>query len=246
MWNESSVRVNQSLYRVLMADIANNLAQIHQRIAVAAENSQRNPASIALLAVSKTKPIEMIEAAYAAGQRSFGENYLQDALPKIEALAELNIEWHYIGRIQSNKTRPIAEHFAWVHAIESIKHAQRLNDQRPDGLPILNCCIQLNLSGEESKGGIQPDALIETAAAFNELPHCRLRGLMTMPDPDSSAAQQQAVFHKLASCLDELKQQGFDVDTLSMGMSGDLELAIAEGSTMVRIGTDIFGARSYP
>ena len=229
-----------------MLDIANNLALIQQRIARAAENAQRNPASITLLAVSKTKPIEMIEAAYAAGQRSFGENYLQDALPKIEALAELDIEWHYIGRIQSNKTRPIAEHFAWVHAIDSIKHAQRLNDQRPNGLPALNCCTQLNLSGEESKGGIQPDALIETAAAFNELPHCRLRGLMTMPDPDSSAEQQQSVFHQLANCLDELKQQGFDVDTLSMGMSGDLELAIAEGSTMVRIGTDIFGARSYP
>jgi pyridoxal phosphate enzyme (YggS family) len=229
-----------------MADIANNLAQIQQRIAVAAENAQRNPSSIALLAVSKTKPIAMIEAAYAAGQRCFGENYLQDALPKIEALAELDIEWHYIGKIQSNKTRPIAEHFAWVHAIDSIKHAQRLNDQRPDGLPALNCCIQLNLSGEDSKGGIQPDVLIETAAAFNELPHCRLRGLMTMPDPDSSAEQQQSVFHQLANCLDELKQQGFEVDTLSMGMSGDLELAIAEGSTMVRIGTDIFGARNYP
>jgi pyridoxal phosphate enzyme (YggS family) len=229
-----------------MLDIANNLALIQQRIARAAENAQRNPASITLLAVSKTKPIDMIEAAYAAGQRSFGENYLQDALPKIEALAELDIEWHYIGRIQSNKTRPIAEHFAWIHAIDSIKHAQRLNDQRPNGLPALNCCIQLNLSGEDSKGGIQPDALIETAAAFNQLPHCRLRGLMTMPDPDSSAEQQQSVFHQLANCLDELKQQGFDVDTLSMGMSGDLELAIAEGSTMVRIGTDIFGARSYP
>jgi pyridoxal phosphate enzyme (YggS family) len=242
----SSVRVDQSLYKALMTDIANNLAQIHQRITQAAENAQRNPASITLLAVSKTKPIEMIEAAYAADQRCFGENYLQDALPKIEALTELDIEWHYIGRIQSNKTRPIAEHFAWVHAIDSIKHAQRLNDQRPTGLPALNCCIQLNLSGEDSKGGIKTDALIETAAAFSELTHCRLRGLMTMPDPDSSADQQQAVFHQLASSLNELKQQGFDVDTLSMGMSGDLELAIAEGSTMVRIGTDIFGARSYP
>ena len=246
MWNESSVCVDQSLYQALMTDIANNLAQIQQRIALAAENTQRNPSSIALLAVSKTKPIEMIEATYAAGQRSFGENYLQDALPKIEALAGLDIEWHYIGRIQSNKTRPIAENFSWVHAIDSIKHAQRLNDQRPDGLPALNCCIQLNLSGEDSKGGIHPDALIETATAFNDLSHCRLRGLMTMPDPDSSAAQQQAVFHQLAGCLNELKQQGLDVDTLSMGMSGDLELAIAEGSTMVRIGTDIFGARSYP
>ncbi len=229
-----------------MADIANNLAQIHQRIAVAAENAQRNPHLLRCLRLVKPSQLPMIEAAYAAGQRCFGENYLQDALPKIEALAELDIEWHYIGKIQSNKTRPIAEHFAWVHAIDSIKHAQRLNDQRPDGLPALNCCIQLNLSGEDSKGGIQPDVLIETAVAFNELPHCRLRGLMTMPDPDSSAEQQQSVFHQLANCLDELKQQGFEVDTLSMGMSGDLELAIAEGSTMVRIGTDIFGARNYP
>jgi len=229
-----------------MSDIANNLANVQQRIASAAENAQRDPQTIALLAVSKTKPIEMIEEAYAAGQRCFGENYLQDALPKIEALAELDIEWHYIGRIQSNKTRPIAENFAWVHAIDSVKHAQRLNEQRPDNLPPLNCCIQLNLSGEDSKGGIQPDTLIEIATAFNDLPHCRLRGLMTMPDPDSSAEQQQAVFHQLADCLSELSNLGFSVDTLSMGMSGDLEMAITEGSTMVRIGTDIFGARSYP
>jgi pyridoxal phosphate enzyme (YggS family) len=230
----------------VMSDIANNLANVQQRIASAAENAQRDPQTIALLAVSKTKPIEMIEEAYAAGQRCFGENYLQDALPKIEALSELDIEWHYIGRIQSNKTRPIAENFAWVHAIDSVKHAQRLNEQRPDNLPPLNCCIQLNLSGEDSKGGIQPDTLIETATAFNDLPHCRLRGLMTMPDPDSSAEQQQAVFHQLADCLSELSNLGFSVDTLSMGMSGDLEMAITEGSTMVRIGTDIFGARSYP
>jgi pyridoxal phosphate enzyme (YggS family) len=230
----------------VMSDIANNLANVQQRIASAAENAQRDPQTIALLAVSKTKPIEMIEEAYAAGQRCFGENYLQDALPKIEALAELDIVWHYIGRIQSNKTRPIAENFAWVHAIDSVKHAQRLNEQRPDNLPPLNCCIQLNLSGEDSKGGIQPDTLIETATAFNDLPHCRLRGLMTMPDPDSSAEQQQAVFHQLADCLSELSNLGFSVDTLSMGMSGDLEMAITEGSTMVRIGTDIFGARSYP
>ena len=229
-----------------MSDIANNLANVQQRIASAAENAQRDPQTIALLAVSKTKPIEMIEEAYAAGQRCFGENYLQDALPKIEALAELDIEWHYIGRIQSNKTRPIAENFAWVHAIDSVKHAQRLNEQRPDNFPPLNCCIQLNLSGEDRKGGIQPDTLIETATAFNDLPHCRLRGLMTMPDPDSSAEQQQAVFHQLADCLSELSNLGFSVDTLSMGMSGDLEMAITEGSTMVRIGTDIFGARSYP
>ena len=229
-----------------MSDIANNLANVQQRIASAAENAQRDPQTIALLAVSKTKPIEMIEEAYAAGQRCFGENYLQDALPKIEALGELDIEWHYIGRIQSNKTRPIAENFAWVHAIDSVKHAQRLNEQRPDNLPPLNCCIQLNLSGEDRKGGIQPDTLIETATAFNDLPHCRLRGLMTMPDPDSSAEQQQAVFHQLADCLSELSNLGFSVDTLSMGMSGDLEMAITEGSTMVRIGTDIFGARSYP
>ena len=229
-----------------MSDIANNLANVQQRITSAAENAQRDPQTIALLAVSKTKPIEMIEEAYAAGQRCFGENYLQDALPKIEALGELDIEWHYIGRIQSNKTRPIAENFAWVHAIDSVKHAQRLNEQRPDNLPPLNCCIQLNLSGEDSKGGIQPNTLIETATAFNDLPHCRLRGLMTMPDPDSSAEQQQAVFHQLADCLSELSNLGFSVDTLSMGMSGDLEMAITEGSTMVRIGTDIFGARSYP
>ena len=229
-----------------MSDIANNLANVQQRIASAAENAQRDPQTIALLAVSKTKPIEMIEEAYAAGQRCFGENYLQDALPKIEALGELDIEWHYIGRIQSNKTRPIAENFSWVHAIDSVKHAQRLNEQRPDNLPPLNCCIQLNLSGEDRKGGIQPDTLIETATAFNDLPHCRLRGLMTMPDPDSSAEQQQAVFHQLADCLSELSNLGFSVDTLSMGMSGDLEMAITEGSTMVRIGTDIFGARSYP
>jgi len=227
-----------------MPTIAQALEDVHRRIARAALAADRNPAEIALLAVSKTKPASMIREAWNAGQQAFGENYLQDALPKIQALADLPIEWHYIGRMQSNKTRDIARHFAWVHGLDRIKHARRLSDQRPEGLPPLNCCIQVNLSGETSKGGIPAEALEEMALAVNELPGLRLRGLMTMPDPVSPRETQAAVFRRLADLRQQLEEQAsLSLDTLSMGMSGDLELAIAAGSTLVRVGTDIFGAR---
>jgi pyridoxal phosphate enzyme (YggS family) len=226
-----------------MNTIADNLHRVRERIEQAAHASGRDPSRIHLLAVSKTKPVEMLRQAWAAGQRAFGENYLQDALPKIAALDGLGIEWHYIGRIQSNKTREIASRFAWVHGLESFKHARRLDAQRPAGQPPLNCCIQVNLSGETSKGGIGPEALPELARQVAGLPNLRLRGLMTLPDPASPAERQRAIFETLARLRDTLNEQGLALDTLSMGMSRDLELAIAAGATLVRIGTDIFGPR---
>jgi pyridoxal phosphate enzyme (YggS family) len=227
-----------------MSNVAHALQRVHARIREAALSAGRNPDAVRLLAVSKTKPAAMVREAYRAGQRAFGENYLQDALPKLRELADLDIEWHYIGRIQSNKTREIAEHFAWVHGLDRLKHARRLSEQRPAGLGDLNCCIQVNLSGEQSKGGVSPAELPELAAQVDRLPRLRLRGLMTMPDPHSPRAAQLAAFEGLAGLRDRLKTAGLDLDTLSMGMSGDLELAVAAGSTLVRIGTDIFGARN--
>lgn len=229
-----------------MSEIAQALAGVHRRIEEAALAAGRNPADIALLAVSKTKPAAAVREAHAAGQRAFGENYLQDALPKIAELAALNLEWHFIGRIQSNKTRDIATHFVWVHGIDRLKHAQRLNEQRPRTMPPLQCCIQVNLSGESSKGGVSPEQLPQLARAMAALPHLQLRGLMTMPDPESPRIEQERVFRELAVLREALNSDGLALDTLSMGMSGDLELAIAAGSTLVRIGTDIFGARDYP
>ena len=204
----------------------------------------RAPDSVTLLAVSKTKPASDILAAYRAGQRAFGENYLQDALPKIRALRGNDIEWHFIGRLQSNKTAEISRHFAWVHSLDSLKHAQRLSAQRPADMPPLQVCVQVNLSGEFSKGGVERADLAELAAAVARLPGLRLRGLMTMPDPGSDPAAQRAVFAALRKLFEELRAAGLDLDTLSMGMSADMEAAIAEGSTMVRVGTDIFGART--
>ncbi len=226
-----------------MTIIADALQKVHARIHDAALAAGRSPAEIRLLAVSKTKPAAMLREAYAAGQRAFGENYLQDALPKMDALSDLDLEWHFIGRIQSNKTRDIAARFAWVHGLDKAKHAHRLNDQRPPGLAPLNCCIQVNLSGEQSKGGIAPDDLPALAREVASLPRLRLRGLMTLPDPSGTRAQQLSEFEQLARLRDELNATGLSLDTLSMGMSGDLELAVAAGSDMVRIGTDIFGAR---
>ena len=227
-----------------MSTIADALERVHARIREAALAAGRNPAEIQLLAVTKTKPAAMVREAYRAGQRAFGENYLQDALPKMAELAGLDIEWHYIGRIQSNKTREIGAHFAWVHGLDKLKHAQRLNEQRPAELPELNCCIQVNLSGEASKGGVAPQELPQLATQMAQLPRLRLRGLMTMPDPHSPPEAQRAVFERLAQLRHQLNAGGLALDTLSMGMSGDLELAIAAGSTMVRVGTDIFGARN--
>jgi len=227
-----------------MTNIAKALNSVRARITSAAKACGRSPEEIVLLAVSKTKPVAAIREAHAAGQNTFGENYLQDALPKIRELQDLGLEWHYIGRIQSNKTNEIAQHFAWVHSIDKLKHAQRLSKQRPVDMQPLQCCIQVNLSGEQSKGGVSTAELPQLARSIAQLPHLQLRGLMTMPDPHSKPEDQASVFAELAQLKRQLESEGILLDTLSMGMSGDLELAIAAGSTLVRVGTDIFGART--
>jgi hypothetical protein len=212
------------------------------RIREAAQASQRDCATVGLLAVSKTKPAAAIRQAFAAGVQDFGENYLQEALEKQLELGDLPLIWHFIGPIQSNKTKAIAEHFAWVHSVDRLKIAQRLSDQRPAHLPALNICLQVNVSGEASKSGCNPDELPALAQAVTQLPNIRLRGLMTIPEPTDDVACQHAAFARLRELQDGL---GLDLDTLSMGMSHDLEAAIAEGATWVRIGTALFGARDY-
>ena len=224
--------------------IAERLAQVRQQIANCASSCGRNAHDVTLIAVSKTKPVTDIITAYDAGQRAFGENYLQEAEAKITALADRDIVWHFIGRIQSNKTASIARNFDWVHTLSSLKHARRLDEQRPQSLPPLNVCIQLNLSGEASKSGIAAEELPALAAAVDNLPRLNLRGLMTMPPAASSEQEQRALFSRLRHLMNDLQQQGLALDTLSMGMSNDMQAAICEGATMVRIGTAIFGARS--
>lgn len=223
--------------------IAKRLEAVHERIAAAAAQCRRSPDKIHLLAVSKKKPAADIAAAFRAGQRAFGENYVQEALEKIETLRRLGLEWHFIGRLQSNKTRPVAENFAWVHGLAKLKHAQRLAAQRPASLGPLNVCIQINTSGQASKAGTDPARLDQLAPQIAALPGLRLRGLMTMPNPDTDSASQRAEFKHLRELRDRLIDQGLPLDTLSMGMSGDLEAAICEGATLVRVGTAIFGPR---
>lgn len=225
-----------------MSTIAENIAKVGVRIREAAQASQRDCATVGLLAVSKTKPAAVIRQAFAAGTRDFGENYLQEALEKQAELSDLPLTWHFIGPIQSNKTKPIAEHFAWVHSVDRLKIAQRLSAQRPAHLPALNICLQVNVSGEASKSGCNPDELPALAHAVTQLPNLRLRGLMTIPEPSDAPDEQRAAFARLREL-----QQGLNLglDTLSMGMSHDLEAAIAEGATWVRIGTALFGARDY-
>jgi len=225
-----------------MSTIADRLARVRTRITQAAYAAGRDPASINLLAVSKTHLVADLEAALAAGQTALGESYLQDALPKIEAIGE-RAEWHFIGPIQSNKTRQIAAHFDWVHSVDRIKIAQRLNEQRPGELPPLNVCLQVNTSGEAAKAGILPAETRALAEAVSMLPHLRLRGLMTIPMREQDSARQRQPFHQLRSLFEQLNAGGFNLDTLSMGMSNDMEAAIAEGATLVRIGTAIFGPR---
>jgi hypothetical protein len=227
-----------------MTDITSRLKTVKQRIEQATMACGREPASVQLLAVSKTRPAADIRAAHAAGQQAFGENYLQDALPKIAELADLPLEWHFIGAIQSNKTRDIAEHFDWVHTVEREKIACRLNEQRPQGAVPLNICLQVNISREESKAGVNPDEVLPLARAVSELPNLRLRGLMAIPAVTDDVEVQRAAFRALRECQERLIADGFKLDTLSMGMSGDLEAAITEGSTIVRIGTAIFGPRN--
>jgi PLP dependent protein len=225
-----------------MSTIAENIAKVGVRIREAAQASQRDLSHIGLLAVSKTKPADAIREAFTAGVTNFGENYLQEALDKQVALSDLALTWHFIGPIQSNKTKPIAEHFAWVHSVDRLKIAERLSAQRPAHLPALNICLQVNVSGEASKSGCSPDQLSALAHAVTQLPNLRLRGLMTIPEPTDDVSEQRAAFARLR----ELQQSlNLELDTLSMGMSHDLEAAIAEGATWVRIGTALFGARDY-
>ncbi len=232
-----------------MDNIEINIQNITSQIAVAAEKCGRARESVQLLAVSKTKPIKAILDAYQAGQRQFGENYVQEGVDKVQYFAqhhpELDLEWHFIGPIQSNKTRPVAEHFAWVHTISRDKIAQRLNDQRPEGMAPLQVLIQVNTSGEQSKSGITDEQVFELAELISSLPNLTLRGLMSIPENVSDYQSQYAAFKQLAELQQQLQQKYPSVDTLSMGMSGDMDAAIAAGSTIVRIGTAIFGARDY-
>ncbi|WP_374979601.1 YggS family pyridoxal phosphate-dependent enzyme [Pseudomonas solani] len=225
-----------------MSTIAENIAKVRARIREAAQASERDFSAIGLLAVSKTKPAAAIREAHACGVVDFGENYLQEALAKQQELADLPLTWHFIGPIQSNKTKPIAEHFHWVHSVDRLKIAERLSAQRPAGLAPLNVCLQVNVSGEASKSGCAPEELPALAAAVAALPNLHLRGLMAIPEPTEDRAEQHAAFARLQQLSHALN---LPLDTLSMGMSHDLEAAIAEGATWVRIGTALFGARDY-
>ncbi|QIZ75724.1 YggS family pyridoxal phosphate-dependent enzyme [Ferrimonas lipolytica] len=228
-----------------MATLAERLVEAHNRINNAAAIANRSPEEITLLAVSKTKPASMIVEAYDAGCRHFGENYLQEGVEKIAELSQLDdIVWHFIGPLQSNKTRPVAEHFDWMHTLDRSKIAQRLNDQRPTGKPPLNVCLQVNISNEASKSGVSVAKLPQLAVAVAAMPNLRLRGLMAIPAASNDPAQQRLAFAQMKQLLQQLQQTHPQLDTLSMGMSTDMDAAILEGSTMVRIGTAIFGTRN--
>lgn len=229
-----------------MSIIATNLQAIRQRVASSAQAAGRDSGAVRLIAVSKTFPAEDVHAAMEAGQRAFGENYVQEALDKMALLGTRPVpalEWHFIGPIQSNKTRQIAEHFDWVHSIDRLKIAQRLSEQRPAALRPLNVCIQVNISREASKSGVLPEEAATLAHAVAALPNLRLCGLMAIPEPADDPAHQRAPFAALRALGQQLTREGLDCAELSMGMSGDLEAAIAEGATLVRIGTAIFGSR---
>lgn len=223
--------------------IAENIARVWTQMAAAGQAAGRAPGSVALLAVSKTWGPEAVRAAHAAGQTAFGENYIQEAVEKITALRDLPLVWHCIGPIQSNKTRLVAEHFDWVHSIDRLKIAQRLSEQRPAHLPPLQVCIQVNVDGGATKSGVSPSELPELARAVAALPRLQLRGLMTIPEPAETEAEMRAVHRQAKVLFEQLRAQGLPLDTLSMGMSADMAAAIAEGSTMVRVGTAIFGKR---
>ena len=232
-----------------MSSITDSLKRIQQQIAQTAEQCKRNPDNIQLLAVSKTKPVSAVLEAADAGQQAFGENYEQEGVDKIRAIRnlrpDLKLEWHFIGPVQSNKTRPIAENFDWVHAVDRERIAKRLSDQRPAGLLPINICLQVNISGETSKSGVTPDEVLSLAKAVSTYPNVKLRGLMAIPEPETDPVKQHEPFKAMKKLFDQLKENGFDVDTLSMGMSADMASAIQEGATIVRIGTAIFGARDY-
>ena len=234
-----------------MSTTTDNLQAVRERLTNACHSSGRAPGSVRLLAVSKTKPASQVEKCYELGQRAFGENYLQDALDKITTLQHLSdIEWHFIGPLQSNKTRPVAEHFHWLETLDREKIARRLNDQRPHELPPLNVLVQINISGEAQKSGVIPSEAAALASLINELPNLKLRGLMCIPEASEDTDLLAQRFRDMQVLWQQLQSEYPDIDTLSMGMSADLELAVANGSTEVRIGTDIFGARdvrtTYP
>lgn len=227
-----------------MTTISANLQAVIARIEEAALKYQRHPDEIKLLAVSKTWPIADLRAAAAAGQKAFGENYVQEGLEKADALAALGLEWHFIGPLQSNKSKRVAESFDWVHSVDRLKIAERLAEQRPDTSPPLQVCLQINVSGEDTKSGVTLSALPELAHRVALLPRLKLRGLMTIPAPTDRFAEQRLAFRAVREVYERLKNEGLALDTLSMGMSHDLEAAIAEGATLVRIGTAIFGERN--
>ena len=228
---------------LMSTQVSDKLQQVRQRIGRAAAAVGRPADAVTLLAVSKTMPAQAVREAYAACQLAFGENYIQEGVDKIEALADLPLEWHCIGPIQSNKTQLVAKHFDWVHSIDRLKIAERLSAQRPTNLPALQVCLQVNVDGGLNKSGVAPQDLLALAEAVAKLPHLQLRGLMTIPEPAENEAAAHAVHRQAKELFDSLNAAGLKLDTLSMGMTADLEAAIAEGSTCVRVGTAIFGSR---
>ena len=227
----------------MSTSVSANLAQVRKRIELACLAADRPANAVHLLAVSKTMPAQAVRDAYAGGQVAFGENYIQEGVDKIASLADLPLEWHCIGPIQSNKTKLVAENFAWVHSIDRLKIAERLSAQRPANLPALQICLQVNVDGGSNKSGVTPVELLALAQAVAQLPRLQLRGIMTIPEPAENEAAARAVHRQAKDLFDGLKAAGLNVDTLSMGMTGDLEAAVAEGSTCVRVGTAIFGQR---
>ena len=226
-----------------MIGVTENLKLISDLLRKSALDAGRDPASVRLLAVSKKQPLAKIHEAVAAGQRDFGENFVQEGIEKIEALGDQKLTWHFIGHLQSNKTRAVAEYFDWVHTIDKLKTARRLSEQRPDGLKPLNICLQINVDDEDSKSGVRPTKVPELASVCSELPNLRLRGLMCLPAMRSEFEDQRRPFAVLRNLAEQLRASGIDTDTLSMGMTADYRAAIFEGATMVRIGTALFGAR---
>ncbi len=227
-----------------MTTISANLQAVIARIEAAARRFGRHPDGISLLAVSKTWPASEVREAAFSGQRLFGENYVQEGVTKVKLLESLGLEWHFIGPLQSNKSRPVAEAFDWVHSVDRLKIAERLSEQRPDNRPALQVCIQVNVSGEQTKSGVSLDEAAALAHRVAELPKLRLRGLMAIPEPVEDFDAQRIAFRRLREAFEQLNKEGLSLDTLSMGMSHDLEAAIAEGATMVRVGTAIFGERN--
>ena len=227
-----------------MTTIRNNLQRVRERIAAACASAQRDVTEVTLLAVAKTFGPEAVREAHAAGQAAFGENYIQEAVEKAALLADLPLQWHCIGPIQSNKTRLVATHFDWAHTVDRLKTAQRLSDQRPPDLPPLQVCIQVNVDGGPTKAGVAPDEALALAREVALLPRLKLRGLMSLPEPAPDFVAQKDLHMRARSLFDQLRQAGIYIDTLSMGMTADLEAAIHAGSTMVRVGTAVFGGRT--